>query len=79
MSDREAFAGLVADLDPRLSAYHIKILQTVADDPDRPWTLDSLAARVLPRMGLSASARSHVFAAVATLEDIGYLQRGGIR
>lgn len=73
------FGAIVASLDPRLNAYQTAVLRVVAADPDREWTLDSLAAEVLPRMGLSASARQYVFAAVATLEDIGYLPRGSIR
>lgn len=73
-----AFGAVVVDADPRLSKWDREVLRAVAQQPNCLWTLDILAVRVLPK-DLRATGRQYVFAAVARLEDFGYLPMGRIR
>jgi len=71
------FAGIVADADPVLSGHERRVLRVLAAvSADRLLTLDGLSELVYPG---DSHARRYVFAAVASLEDIGYLTRGKIR
>jgi hypothetical protein len=66
-----AFGMLVAPLDARLSDVDRAVLSTVVSR--RIATLDELCRRC-PNL-----PRPYVFAAVARLEDLGYLPTGAIR
>ena len=77
MTGARAFGAVIADADPQLSGHERRVLRVLnAWPPGRTLTLDNLAEAAYPGSGY---ARRHVFAAVASLEDIGYLERGEIR
>lgn len=65
------FAAIVATIDPRLCGHDRAVIAAV--ETHRPATLDALCALLGP------TPRPYVFAAVARLEDLGYLPTGTIR
>lgn len=72
MSDL-TFAAITAPLDERLSPNERHVMALLADWPQRGGvTLDALCRR-------TSLPRPYVFAAVARLEDLGYLPIGVIR
>jgi hypothetical protein len=64
---------LLAGKDPTVSPLGRDVLRVLAEEPG-PWTLDRLADRISGPGG-----RPFVFAAVARLEDAGWLPWGWIR
>lgn len=68
---------LLAEADPTLSRWEKDVLGALArwDEQRPPPTLDSLAET----LSIRDEARPFVFAAVARLENAGWLPRGAIR